>query len=428
MARTWRIGEVAERTGLTRRTLRHYDDLGLLVPAARSGSDYRRYDEADLLRLLQIQSLKALGLGLAEIAAALAEPEVDASATLRSHLVHLTERIAAEQQLADRLRTLAGATERSWDDVLAAIALTQQLAHPDPAVRLRAALQSTADTGELFSALAAEPDPAVQEVLVWALAQQPDGAATALAHLGDPDPNLRCLLARLLGKLRERDAVPALVELLDDPEPRVVTSAVHALGQIGHPTAAGPLVALLEPGPIRVADLVEAIANLGPAAIAPLAVALASASAETRAAAAEALGRLGGGLSTERRVESSVLLEPLLADPDPEVRLAALLALGELGGSARASIELALTDPQLEAVARRLLDLHVTSTSTVLGDPRVVSRGGRDEPVGLPARGTRPVDEAPREGGAAGRSGRDQRDPERRDQLRRRAGNRGAGQ
>mgnify|MGYP001412594870 CR=1 FL=1 len=38
MARTWRIGEVAERTGLTRRTLRHYDELGLLVPSARTGS------------------------------------------------------------------------------------------------------------------------------------------------------------------------------------------------------------------------------------------------------------------------------------------------------------------------------------------------------------------------------------------------------
>jgi DNA-binding transcriptional MerR regulator len=360
MGRTWRIGEVAERTGLTRRTLRHYDDLGLLVPAARSGGDYRRYDETDLLRLLQIQSLKALGLGLAEIAAALAEPELDASATLRSHLVHLTERIAAEQQLADRLRTLAGTAERSWDDVLAAIALTQQLAHPDPAVRLRAALQSPAETAELFSALAAEPDPAVQEVLVWALAQQPDGAVAARAHLDDPDPDLRCLMARLLGKLRATDAVPALVGLLNDPEPRVVTSAVHALGQIAHPGAAAPLVALLGPGRLRVADLVEAIANLGPAAVAPLGEALASPSTETRAAAAEALGRLGGGLSVPDRAESSALLEPLLADPDPQVRLAALLALGELGTPARASIELALTDPQLEPVARRLLDLHVT--------------------------------------------------------------------
>jgi DNA-binding transcriptional MerR regulator len=67
VGRTWRIGEVADRTGLTRRTLRHYDELGLLVPAGRSGGDYRLYDEDDLLRLLQIQNLKALGLSLPEI-------------------------------------------------------------------------------------------------------------------------------------------------------------------------------------------------------------------------------------------------------------------------------------------------------------------------------------------------------------------------
>ena len=48
MARTWRIGEVAERTGLTRRTLRHYDDLGLLSASERSWGDYRLYTEADL--------------------------------------------------------------------------------------------------------------------------------------------------------------------------------------------------------------------------------------------------------------------------------------------------------------------------------------------------------------------------------------------
>ena len=77
MGRTWRIGEVAARTGLTPRTLRHYDELGLLVPSARSWGDYRLYDEADLLRLLQVQNLKALGLSLAEIADALAESSAE---------------------------------------------------------------------------------------------------------------------------------------------------------------------------------------------------------------------------------------------------------------------------------------------------------------------------------------------------------------
>ncbi len=132
MSRTWRIGEVAERTGLTRRTLRHYDELGLLVPSARSWGDYRLYDEDDLLRLLQIQSLKALGLSLPEVAGVLADPAMNAAATLRSHLAHLEDRIEAEARLADRLRTLAGAAERSWEDVLDAISLTQALAHPDP--------------------------------------------------------------------------------------------------------------------------------------------------------------------------------------------------------------------------------------------------------------------------------------------------------
>jgi hypothetical protein len=57
------IGEVARRTGLTTRTLRHYDALGLLVPSGRSGGDYRQYTLEDVRRLLAIQHLKSLGLG-----------------------------------------------------------------------------------------------------------------------------------------------------------------------------------------------------------------------------------------------------------------------------------------------------------------------------------------------------------------------------
>ena len=47
-----RIGDVVERTGLTHRTLRHYDELGLLSPSGRSSGDYRLYSEDDLRRLL----------------------------------------------------------------------------------------------------------------------------------------------------------------------------------------------------------------------------------------------------------------------------------------------------------------------------------------------------------------------------------------
>ena len=355
MARTWRIGEVAERTGLTRRTLRHYDDLGLLTPSERSWGDYRLYGDADLLRLLQIQNLKALGLSLAEIGAALADPNLDASATLRSHLAHLEERIAGERALASRLRTLAGSAERSWDDVMDAIALTTRLAHPDPIVRLRAALQAPRRVStELLDALVAEPDPAVQEVLIWSLAQQPDAAEAALARLGDAH-SPRALLVRLLGKLGGPALVPTLVDLLTDPDRAVVVQAVHALAQSGDSRAAPRLVELLGTGSVPVADLVDAITPLGEAALEPLSRALGSPSAATRSAAAEALGRLGGGLSTEHGGQSSSLLAPLLHDTDPQVRMSALLALGELGRPGREAIESVGSHPQLGPVARRLM-------------------------------------------------------------------------
>ena len=48
------VGRVAELSGVTVRTLHHYDEIGLLVPSGRSESGYRRYSEDDLRRLQQI--------------------------------------------------------------------------------------------------------------------------------------------------------------------------------------------------------------------------------------------------------------------------------------------------------------------------------------------------------------------------------------
>jgi DNA-binding transcriptional MerR regulator len=219
--RTWLIGEIADLTGVTRRALRHYDELGLLVPSARTDSDYRVYDEADLQRLLQVQNLKSLGLRLPEIAAALADASTDATASLVLHREALERRIEQERRLAERLGLLAGQSERSWQDVLAAIALSQRLASPDPVVRLRAALESPGTPADLFGALVAEAEPAVQEVLLWALAQRPAAVATALEHLDHPDAHHRWLMARLLGELGDPVAAAPLLGLLDDPDPAV---------------------------------------------------------------------------------------------------------------------------------------------------------------------------------------------------------------
>ncbi len=63
-----RIGEAAEATGLTQRTIRYYEELGLLKPAAHVSGGNRRYDDQDLERLHLIKRLReVVGLSLADI-------------------------------------------------------------------------------------------------------------------------------------------------------------------------------------------------------------------------------------------------------------------------------------------------------------------------------------------------------------------------
>lgn len=74
---TMHIGELAERTGLSLRTIRHYDDVGLLPATARSDGGFRIYSEDDFERLMVITQMKPLGFSLeemAEILDALAAP------------------------------------------------------------------------------------------------------------------------------------------------------------------------------------------------------------------------------------------------------------------------------------------------------------------------------------------------------------------
>ena len=65
--RRMQIGEIAELTGMSFRTLRHYDDIGLLTPSARSEGGFRLYTTADLEKLLVIRRMKPLGYSLEEM-------------------------------------------------------------------------------------------------------------------------------------------------------------------------------------------------------------------------------------------------------------------------------------------------------------------------------------------------------------------------
>lgn len=68
MGEHMQIGEVAERTNLSLRTIRHYEDVGLVRPSARSKGGFRLYTEADVQRLLLIRRMKPLDFTLEEMA------------------------------------------------------------------------------------------------------------------------------------------------------------------------------------------------------------------------------------------------------------------------------------------------------------------------------------------------------------------------
>ncbi len=90
--RIFHVSEVARITGVTVRTLHHYDDIGLLGPSERSEAGYRRYDEDDLLRLQQILIGREQGLALEEIRRSLDDPDFDRRQALLEQKEQLLER------------------------------------------------------------------------------------------------------------------------------------------------------------------------------------------------------------------------------------------------------------------------------------------------------------------------------------------------
>lgn len=101
------IQEVARLAGTTSRTLRHYDDIGLLPPSRVGANGYRWYDDDALVRLQRILLLRELGLGLDPIRRLLDE-QADEPAALRTHLEWLrSERNRIGRQIASVERTIA---------------------------------------------------------------------------------------------------------------------------------------------------------------------------------------------------------------------------------------------------------------------------------------------------------------------------------
>jgi MerR family transcriptional regulator, copper efflux regulator len=117
------IGEVAERLGLSHRTLRHYDEVGLVPPSGRTEGGFRLYGERDVERLLLIRRMKPLGFALEEMGQLLAvvdRLERDpADAEARERLAEFVTQTAERREALARQVAMADEFARRLDELSA---------------------------------------------------------------------------------------------------------------------------------------------------------------------------------------------------------------------------------------------------------------------------------------------------------------------
>ncbi|MFW5418002.1 MerR family transcriptional regulator [Nocardiopsis sp. CNT-189] len=121
--RTWKVGELARLTGLTVRTLHHYEHVGLVAASRRTAAGHRIYGEADLRRLYRVLALRDLGLPL-EAIGELLDGGPDLEGLLGGQLAQVERRIEALTALRGRLAAVLAAARAgglSSDHLLAII-------------------------------------------------------------------------------------------------------------------------------------------------------------------------------------------------------------------------------------------------------------------------------------------------------------------
>jgi DNA-binding transcriptional MerR regulator len=192
-----KIGEVARRTGLTVRTLRHYEEIGLLPPPARNEGGQRQYGVDEIERLQRIVALRQLDLGLEEIRTLLQRPETTAQGVLEMHLERVEERIAAWTRLRERLRSLTLALQAgesmSVDQLLETLEMmTMVEKHYTPEQLEWLALRRGEVGEERIKQVEAEWPRLIDEVV-----------AAIDAGVSPNDPRAKALAERWMGLVRE---------------------------------------------------------------------------------------------------------------------------------------------------------------------------------------------------------------------------------
>lgn len=121
-----RIGELAQKAGVTPRTIRYYENLGLLSPSEREGAGFRYYTETELAKLQKIDCLKSLGLTLEEITTVIDLYFEDSTglrgkqkvlSILQAHLRETDEKITALSQFRLDLQTSIALIQQSIEKI-----------------------------------------------------------------------------------------------------------------------------------------------------------------------------------------------------------------------------------------------------------------------------------------------------------------------
>ncbi|MBT2899889.1 MerR family transcriptional regulator [Streptomyces sp. McG3] len=330
------IGEVARRSGVSARMLRHYESLGLVRPSGRTGSGYREYSGEDIQRIFHVESLRAVGLSLREIGRALDDPGFTPSALVDDLIRRTRERIAVETELLTRLHRVHATDPAGWEDVLQVVTLLGALGSKSADARQRAALAAVDEVPveALVEAALGERDPHVAGALRWALARSGGGGPALLAEgLGSPEAAVRERAVRSLAEMPGGEATALLRDALASPDAVVRGYAALALGTRGEADAVPALVDLVVAGTndTDAADALSLLAGDDMAADRIAAVLVDRLSRDTTGASAR--GRLTQALAGVPGAASSRALRELLDDEDRAVALTAayLLQLRDVG-------------------------------------------------------------------------------------------------
>ncbi|MGJ6963769.1 HEAT repeat domain-containing protein [Streptosporangium sp. G11] len=262
------IGEVARRSGVSARMLRHYDSLGLVRPTGRSDAGYREYSGEDIRRIFHIESLRSLGLSLRDVGRALDDPGFTPSELVADLIRRTRERIAAETELLTRLRRIDAVEPAGWEDVLQVVTLLRALGSKSAGERQRAALSSVEEVSvpveALVEAALSERDPNVAGALRWALAQSGDGGLALLARgLGSPVAEVRERAVQSIAEIPDGEATTLLRDALANPDIVVRRYAALALGARGVADAIPTLIDVVVEGTndVDAADALSALAG-----------------------------------------------------------------------------------------------------------------------------------------------------------------------